>query len=144
MRRLWRGWESEMPLPRSLSLSVSLSFRLMSLPDCDGDGKITCPTCRGAGNLRRHAVVHRIHEVLNNYSVVDSIPDSELPPHLITAANGIEILNVQAMNIAPPQGFSPDLDAALVQLDITATNQTIAKSGLLSASSLSLSVWPEP
>jgi hypothetical protein len=77
--------------------------------------------------------------------VVDSIPDSELPPHLITAANGIEILNVQAMNIAPPQGFSPDLDAALVQLDITATNQTIAKSGLLSASSLSLSLsGPSP
>jgi hypothetical protein len=74
--------------------------------------------------------------------VVDSIPDSELPPNLIAAADGIEILRAQAMNIAPPQGFSPDLDSALVQLDLNATNQTIGKNGYLHQERLVIKAVP--
>lgn len=60
---------------------------------------------------------------------MDRIPDNELSPDLITGAGGHEILKAQAVNIAPPQGFSPDLDTALVQLDITSSNAILAKNG---------------
>lgn len=94
------------------------------------------------GNLRRYAVIHRTHEVLTNSKVVDSIPDEELPPNLIVAAGGIEILRAQAVNIAPPQGFSPDLDSALIELDTTATNQTISKNGYLHQERLVIKAVP--
>lgn len=99
--------------------------------DCNGSGKITCPSCDGFGNVRKYAYIRRTHEILTNSIVVDRIPDNELSPDLITAAGGLEILKAQAVNIAPPQGFSPDLDNALVQLDITASNAIMAKNAYL-------------
>ena len=43
--------------------------------------------------------------------------DEELDPGLIAAAPGKTILSASAINILPPAGFSPDVDAALQDID---------------------------
>lgn len=62
---------------------------------------------------------------------VDDISDKELPPDLLAAAPGVEVLHHSCVNMAPPinMGFSPAVDRALVELDIKNKNAIIQHNG---------------
>lgn len=89
--------------------------------DCRGTecrrGTITCPRCTGFGQLEKYLEMTRHLETRVNSRTVDMIPDEELDPSLIGDAPGKVILHASAPNILPPSGFSPDVDAALLDID---------------------------
>ena len=80
---------------------------------CGGTGQVTCGMCTGTGQLRHFIMLSRVHSTLVNEKVVDSIPDEDLSPKMISEAKGKTIIEKDAVNIAPPKGFSDEVDASL-------------------------------
>jgi len=90
---------------------------------CGGSGKVTCGVCTGTGQLRHFIMLNRVHRNLINEKVVDSIPDEDLSPEMISSAKGKTITEKDAVNIAPPKGFNDEVDAALKAIDDAAAVQ---------------------
>jgi hypothetical protein len=90
---------------------------------CGGDGRVKCSRCEGYGQVRFFIEMTRTHKTLKNMKNIDNIPDKDLSPYEIQQAKGKPILERTAVNMAPPQGFSLEVDQALREIDILAAQQ---------------------
>lgn len=110
---------------------------------CGGDGKIKCNVCSGYGQIRFFIEMTRTHKTLKHMKSIDNIPDKDLSPQEIQIAKGPKpILEKTSVNIAPPQGFSFEVDQALRDIDALASQERDRLNAFQHQERISLSMVP--
>ncbi len=92
---------------------------------CGGDGKKQCPSCTGLGMVKWFIEMVRVHKTFKNIKSIDNINDRELSGGEIASMRGDNkpIIETKGVNIAPPRGFSQEVDTALQEIKDFAVRQ---------------------